>query len=118
MRSTSTRPYQLRSNTDIPPSPGTYGIEAPQERVALLVERRLGERRHPVVPGVERVDEALDGAALAGRVAALEHEQQSRAELARAHLAADVQAQLQPPPLGGDKPLVVLLAVEALREIQ
>jgi hypothetical protein len=58
--------------------------------VPLLVERRLGERRHPVVPWIERLDEALDGAALAGRIAPLEDEQDSRAELARAHLAADV----------------------------
>ena len=49
--------------------------------------------------GIERLDEALDRPALAGGVAALEHEQQARAELAGAHLAADVQAQLQPSPL-------------------
>ena len=83
-----------------PAEPGDLRVEAPQERVALLVERRLGERRHLVVARIERLDDALDGTALAGGVAALEHEQQARAELAGAHLAAEVQAQLQPPPLG------------------
>ena len=41
-----------------------------------------------------------------------------RAELARAHLAADVQTQLQPPPLGGGEAPLVLLGGEALRQIQ
>ena len=85
--------------------------------MALLVERRLGERRHPVVPRIERLDETLDGTTLAGGVAPLEHEQESRTELARAHLASDVQAQLQQAPLGGGEALVVLLAFEALREV-
>ena len=101
-----------------PAEPRHIGVKAPQERVALLVERGLGEGRHPVMPRVERLDEALDGAALSGGVAALEHEQDARAELARAHLATDVQTQLQPAPLGGGKSLLVFRAGDALREVQ
>ena len=78
--------------------------------MALLVGRRLGERRDPVVAGVERLDDALDGAALAARVGAFEDHQQGRAELARAHLAAEVQAELEQAALGCVEPLVVLAA--------
>ena len=84
----------------------------------LLVERRLGERGDAVVARIEPLDESLDGPALAGRIAALEHEQQAGSELAGAHLAADVQAQLQPPPLERGELLLVLLAPEARREIE
>ena len=70
------------------------------------------------MPRVERLDEALDRASFSAGVAALEHEQQTGAELARIHLAAHVQAQLQQPPLGRGQSLVVLLAGEALGEIQ
>ena len=67
---------------------------------------------------IERIHEALDGTSLAGRVAALEHEQQPRAEVAGSRLAADVQTQPQPPTLQGGETLLVLLAVEALSEIK
>ena len=61
--------------------------------MTLLVERRFGERCHLVVAGVERVDEALDGTTLAGGVAALEHEQQSRAKVA-SHLTTEVESEV------------------------
>src|SRR3954453_6860899 len=65
-----------------PAEPRHVWIEPPEERVTLLVERRLGERGDSVVTWVERIDEALDGTSLSGGVTALEHEQQAGAEVA------------------------------------
>ena len=58
--------------------------------VPLLVERRRSECRHPIVARVQRLDDPLDCAALAGCVRTLEDHQQRRPELARAHLSAEM----------------------------
>jgi hypothetical protein len=63
--------------------------------VPLLVVRRRGELRDADVPRVERRDEALDGAALARGVPALEDDAQRRADAMLADLAAQQQAQPQ-----------------------
>ena len=91
---------------------GQLAVEAPQEVLVLLLERRLGVRHHRVVPWVEVADERLDRAALAGRIGALHHDQQAGPERARAHQPAEVQPQLREPPLPLGKPLLVLVAVE------
>src|SRR3954451_25443493 len=84
-------------------------VEAPEERVTLLVERRLGERRDAVMARIERIHETLDGTTLSGGVAALEHEQHPGAEVAGSRLTADVQTQSQPTALKfGETSLVVL----------
>ena len=102
----------------MPPKPGMLAVEAPEEVVALLVEGRLGERRDPVVAGIERLDDALDGAALAARVGAFEDHEERGAELARAHLAPEVQPKLEQATLRFVEPLVVLGAAQAQREVE
>jgi hypothetical protein len=70
--------------------------------VALLVVRRRGELGHADVTRVERRDEALDRAALAARVPALEEHAQRRPEPARADEPAERQPHLgQPQPQFG-----------------
>ena len=59
--------------------------EPPEEVVALLVVRRGGELRHPHVPRVQRLDQALDRAALPGGVPALEDHAQRRRAASRLH---------------------------------
>ena len=63
----------------MPPQPGQRGAEAPQEVMALLVEGRRGELRHAHVARVELGHQALDRAALARRVPALEQHAHRRA---------------------------------------
>ena len=69
--------------------------------MALLVAGGRGERRDAVVAGVERLDQALERTTLAAGVTPLEEHEQPRAELARAELPAEVEAELEEAPLRG-----------------
>ena len=89
-------PDRTRSgrSTDHAAPTGQHRPEAPQEVVPLLVVRGRGELRHPHVPWVQRCDQALDRAALAGGVPALEDHAQWRTDAVLAELAAEHQAQV------------------------
>ena len=91
--------------------------EAPQEVVAQLVGRRCGERRDVHVPGVERLDQPLDGATLAGGVPALEDDADRRAELAVVELTAVDQPQVQQAALRLLQPLALLVFGEPEGEV-
>jgi hypothetical protein len=68
--------------------------EAVQVVVALLVGRRRGELLDAHVAGIERRDQALDGAALAAGVPALEEDAQRWPEVAGADEPGEREAQL------------------------
>ena len=81
--------------------------------MAMLVGRRRRERRDAHVARVQRGEQALDRAALARGVPALDDDRQRRAEWgADVQLAAEREAQLgEPPPTRGE-PLVLLTTLE------
>ena len=91
--------------------------EAPQEVVAQLVGRRRGERGHVHVPGVERLDQPLDGATLAGGVPALEDDADRRAEVAVVELTAVDQPQVEQAALRLAETLRLLVLGELQREV-
>ncbi len=66
----------------MPPSPGIYAVEAPQEVVALLVGCRCAVRLDRVVAGVEVLDDALDRPALAAGIGPFEDDEQAGTDLA------------------------------------
>src|SRR6202012_4062051 len=90
--------------------------EPPQEVVAQLVGRRRGERGDVHVPGVEGLDEPLDGAALDGGVPALEDDADRRAEDAVVELTAIDQPQVQQAALRLAETLGLLVLGELQRE--
>ena len=102
----------------MPPQPGSVRPEPPQPVVALLVVRRRGERLHAHVARVERSDEPLDRAALAGGVPALEQHAQRRADPLVADQAAEHEPQLQQPRLRASQPLGLLLLGEGEVQIE
>src|SRR5690606_14309815 len=83
-----------------------------------LVVRRRAERPHADVAGIEVGDEALDRAALARRVPALEDAAHGRAERPGAAEPAAVQPQLQEPPAAPLQARVLLLAAQPQREVE
>ena len=85
--------------------------------MALLVRGRRRILHDAHVARVEMVDEALDRAALARGVPALEEHAQRRPDLRR-QLAAEPQPQPEQPLLGGGELLRLLLARELEREIE
>ena len=78
--------------------------------MALLVVRRRGERRDAHVAVVELGGEALDRAALAGRVPALEQHAHGRPEAAVADQPAQLKAQRAQALLRRRQAVVLLLA--------
>src|SRR4249919_383658 len=86
--------------------------------MALLVERGGGELRDAHVARVQTGDEPLDRAALAGRVPALEEDQNGRAQAAVARQAGEPQAQGQQSLLSGREAFGLLVAVELEREVE
>ena len=91
--------------------------EPPQEVVPQLVGRRRGERGDVHVAGVERLDQPLDGAALAGGVPALEDDAHRRAEVAVVELTAIDQPQVQQAALRLSETLRLLVLGELQREV-
>ena len=77
--------------------------------VAQLVVRGGGEGGDADVTWIERRDQALDGATLAGGVPPLEDDADRRTQLPAAQLATDDQAQMQQPELGRVQALLLLL---------
>src|SRR5256884_5730715 len=100
-----------------PAPPGQYRPEPPQEMMPLLVVGRRGELGDPDVPRIQRADEALDAAALAGGVPALEHHAQRRPDPVVADLAAEDQAQVQQPQDRGFQALGALLSRQGRGEV-
>ena len=97
---------------------GELAVEAPEEVVALFVPRRRREARHPVVPGIEWFDQALEGPTLAARVLALEQDEEPRSKLAGADLATEVKPQLEEAALGRLEPGLVLGMSEPRRQVE
>jgi hypothetical protein len=98
---------------------GQHRPEPPQEVVAFLVVAGRAELGDPDVPRVERRDEPLDRASLAGGVPPLEDHAERRPELRLVpDLAAQRQPQLQQPVLGRGQPGRLLLGAEPQAEIQ
>ena len=85
--------------------------------MALLAIGRRRELRHLEVPGIEWRGQAPDRAALAGRVPALEQDQQRRAELPVADQPAALQSQCEQPLLGPLEPLEPLFLGELERQV-
>src|SRR6185437_9128146 len=75
------------------------------------------EGSHVHVAGVERLDQALDGTALARRVPALEHDADRRSQLALVELATVDQPQVQQAALGPAEAFGLLVFGEALRKV-
>ena len=71
-RSTSTRPYQERSKTAMPPQPGSAGQNRHSQWCRFSSSVGAENGAHPHVARVELLDQPLDRAALAGGVPALE----------------------------------------------
>ena len=71
-RSTPARLYQLRSNSTISPAAGKCADIALEIPLRALALGRRRQRHHPADARVEPLGDALDDAALAGGVAALE----------------------------------------------
>ncbi len=71
-RSTPARLYQLRSKSTISPPAGRCGDVALEVPLGALALVGRGQRGHPADARVQALGDALDGPALAGRVAALE----------------------------------------------
>ena len=80
-RSTPARLYQLRSNSTISPRVGRCCDVALEVPLAALDLARLFQRHHARAARIEVLHEALDGAALAGRVAPLEQDHHALAGL-------------------------------------
>ncbi len=76
--------------------------------MALLAIGGRRELRHLEVPGIELRGQAPDRAALAGRVPALEQDQQRRPDLAVADQSRALQSQSQQALLGALEPLDAL----------
>src|SRR5262249_61073468 len=94
-----------------PAGGGAHSPAPPQEVVALLVGSRARELDHAHVARVDWGDEALDRAALAGRVPALEDDAHGRPELLGADLAAEREPKLdQPLPREVERPRLLLPA--------
>ncbi len=91
--------------------------EALEIEVALLVGRGRGVLRDAHVAGVERRDEPLDGAALAGGVPALEDHEQAGAETAVAQAPRDREPQLGEPQAARRELLLVVLGGDGLAEV-
>ena len=91
--------------------------EAPQEMVAQLVVRGGGEGGDVDVTWIERLDQALDGATLAGGVPPLEDDADRRTQFPSAQLATDDQPQMQQPELGRVQALFLVVFREASGEI-
>jgi hypothetical protein len=85
--------------------------------VALLVVRGSRELLDAHVPRVEWGDQALDGAALAGGVPALEQHAQRRAEPV-ADQAAEHEPQREQPALRRVQPLGLLLLAQPQRQVE
>ena len=77
--------------------------------MAQLVVRGGGEGGDADVAWIERRDQALDGATLAGGVPPLEDDADRRTQLPSAQLATDDQAQMQQPELGRVQALLLLV---------
>ena len=86
--------------------------------MALLVRRRRSVRLDGVVAGIEVFDDALDRSTLAPGVTALEHDKESRADLARTELSTEVEAQLEQPALCIFDASFVLTAPQPLGEVE
>ena len=91
--------------------------EAPQEVVAQLVGGRCGKGRDVDVPGVERLDQPLDGAALAGGVPPLEDDAHRRPELALVELPAVDQPEVQQAALRPAEAFALLVLGQLAREV-
>ena len=82
------------------PTPARQGRpEAPEEVVPELVGRGCREGRNVHVARIERLDQALDGPALAGGVPPLEDDADGRAQFPPAELATVDQPEMQDPEL-------------------
>jgi hypothetical protein len=98
---------------------GQHRPEPPQEVVAFLVEGGRAELGDPDVPRVNRRDQPLDRAPLAGRVPALEDHADRRSDLRFvADLAAQRQPQAQQPVLSRSQPGRLMLRAELQAEIK
>ena len=73
-RSTPARLYQLRSKMTTSPAGGEVRDVALHVHLRLLALGRCGQRHDPEHPGADPLGDRLDRAALAGGVAALEHD--------------------------------------------
>ena len=80
--------------------------------MAQLVRCRRGERGHVDVAGVERFDQPLDRAALAGGVPTLEDDAHRRAELPLPELSAVDEPKVQQPALRPAETLALLILGE------
>lgn len=86
--------------------------EAPQVRLSALLLAGCGDRDDAVVPGVQRMRHAPDGAALAGGIHALEHDDQGT--LGHARIAGEqIETSLQ-----GLEPLLIGLGLERARVVE
>ena len=83
--STPARLYQLRSNSTISPAAGRCGDVALEVPLAALALGRRGQRGDARDARVQVLGDPLDRAALAGGVAALEHDHDARARSSRTH---------------------------------
>ena len=87
-RSTPARLYQERSNSTISPPAGRCGHVALKVPLGLLAVARRRQGHHPADPRVQALGDALDDAALAGRVAPFEDDDQLVAGVRRPSPAA------------------------------
>ena len=97
---------------------GQLRPEPPQPVMSLLVLGRGRERPHPHVSWVELLDEALDRAALAGGVPALEHDAHRWAEVVASSEPGEPQPERQQPPLLLAQPLLGFLLRKRHRQIE
>ena len=88
-RSTPARLYQLRSKSTISPAAGRCGNVALEVPLRLLALCRRAQGHDAADARIERLGDALDGAALAGGVAALEEHHDAQAFVANPLLQLD-----------------------------
>jgi hypothetical protein len=103
-----------------PAEPRKRRPEPPQEVVALLPFGRSGVLRDVHVPRVERLDHALQSAALPRRIPSLEDDGQRRAQppLIAGQLSAQGQSQGREPLLRDLQALLVLLLGQRQRQVE
>ena len=85
--------------------------------MAQLVVGGGGEGGDADVTWIERRDEALDGATLAGGIPPLEDDADGRTQFPPAQLATDDQAQMQQPELGRVQALLLFVSRETSGEV-
>jgi hypothetical protein len=88
-----------------------------QEVVSLLRRSGGSELDDMDVPGIERLDEPADRAALAGGIPALEQDAQRRAKAGVAEQARGLQAQFDETALNDSEPRRLGAPAETLRQI-